>query len=86
MLTTQDLTPPENAQIFAKKIGPASPYTQRTQLTSHHSTSFSSDLSNIVCRESLFHQVMNSLQQFMKSSGHPATDLGRCVSTLDGES
>jgi hypothetical protein len=52
MLTTQDHTPPENAELIAKKIGFASPYTHRTHLTSHHSTSFSSDISNIVCRES----------------------------------
>jgi hypothetical protein len=26
MLTTQDRTPPENAELFAKKIGPTSPY------------------------------------------------------------
>jgi hypothetical protein len=85
MLTTQDPTLPENAELFAKKIGPASPYTNRTHLTSHHSTFFSSDISNSICRESLFHHVMNSLQQFMKSSDHPATELGRRVSTLDGE-
>jgi hypothetical protein len=85
MLTTQDPTLPENAELFANKIGPASPYTHRTHLTSHHSTSFSSDISNIACRESLFHHLMNCLQQFMKSSRHAMTDLGRRVSTLHGE-
>jgi hypothetical protein len=69
MLTTQDPTPPENAEIFAKKIGSASPYTGRTDLISHHPTSFSSDISNIVCRESVFHHVKNYMQQFTKSSG-----------------
>jgi hypothetical protein len=85
MLTTQDPTPPENAEPFAKKIGSASPYTHRTHLISHHPIYFSSDRLNIVCRESLFHHVKNYLQQFMKSSGHPATNLGGCVSALDGE-
>jgi hypothetical protein len=47
MLTTQDPTPPENAKLFAKKIGSASPYTHRTHLISHHPISFSSDISNI---------------------------------------
>jgi hypothetical protein len=42
-------------------------------LISHDPTSFSSDISNIVCRESLFHHVKNYLQQFMKSSG-PSRD------------
>jgi hypothetical protein len=57
------------AQLFAKKTGSASPYTHRTHLISHHPTSFSSDILNIVCRESFFHHVKNYLQQFMKSSG-----------------
>jgi hypothetical protein len=73
MLTTQDSTPPENAELFAKKISSASPSTHRTHLISHHPTSFSSDISNIVRRESLFHQVKNYLQKFMKSSG-PSRD------------
>jgi histone-lysine N-methyltransferase SETMAR len=30
---------------------------------------FFSDVSNIVCRQALFHHVKNYLQQFMKSSG-----------------
>jgi hypothetical protein len=64
-----DRTPPEHTERFAKKIGSAWPYTHRTHLISHHPTSFSSDMSNIVCRESLFHQVKNYLQQFMKLSG-----------------
>jgi hypothetical protein len=34
MLTPQDLTPPENAELFAKKIGSASPYTHPTPLIS----------------------------------------------------
>jgi hypothetical protein len=85
MPTTQDLTPPENAELFAKKIGSASLYAHRTHLLSHHPTSFSSDISNIVCRESLFHHVKNYLQQFMKSSGHPAPNLGGRVPELDGE-
>jgi hypothetical protein len=55
-------------QAFAKKIGPASRYTDRAHLISHHPTSFSSDISNIVCRELLFLHVKNCLQQFMKSS------------------
>jgi hypothetical protein len=63
MLTTQDRTPPEKAPVFTKKIGSASPYTHRTHLPSHHLTSFSSDISNIVCRESLFHHMKNYLQQ-----------------------
>jgi hypothetical protein len=62
MLTTQDSTPPENAEPFAKKIGSVSPYTHRTHLISHHPTSFSSGISTIVCRGSLFHHVKNYLQ------------------------
>jgi hypothetical protein len=69
MLTTQDPTPPENTERFAKKIGSASPYTNRPHLISHHPISFSSDISNSVCRKSLFHHVKNYLQQLMKSSG-----------------
>jgi hypothetical protein len=41
----------------------------RTHLISHYPTYFSSDISNIVCTESLLHHVKNYLQQFMKSSG-----------------
>jgi hypothetical protein len=69
MLTAQDPTTLENAEIFVKKIVSALPYTHHAHLISHHPTSFSSDISNIVCRESLFHHVKNDLQQFMKSSG-----------------
>jgi hypothetical protein len=69
MVTTQDLTPPENAELYAKTIGSASPYTHRTHQFSHHPTSLSSDISNITCRESPFHHVKNCLQQFMKSLG-----------------
>jgi hypothetical protein len=72
-------------RVFGKKIGCTSPYTNHTHLISHHRTSFSSKISNIVCRESLFHHVKNYLQQFMKSSGHPATNLAGRVSALDGE-
>jgi hypothetical protein len=60
-------------QVFVKKISSASPYTQRTRLISHHPTSFSSNISNIVCMESLFHHVENYLQQFIKSS-RPSCD------------
>jgi hypothetical protein len=73
MLTTQDPIPPENVELCAKKIGSASSYAHRADLISHHPTSFSSDISNIVCRKSLFHHVKNYLQQFMKSSG-PSRD------------
>jgi hypothetical protein len=38
MLTTQDLTPFENAELFAKKIGSALPYAHRPHLISHHPT------------------------------------------------
>jgi hypothetical protein len=62
MLTTQDLTLPENAEAFAKKIGSVSPYAHGTHLISHHPTSFSSDISNIICRELLLHHVNNYLQ------------------------
>jgi hypothetical protein len=58
-LTMQDFTPPENAKRFAKKIGSASPYTHRAHLIWHRPTSFSSDIPNNVCRESLFHHVKN---------------------------
>jgi hypothetical protein len=61
--------PPENAEPSATKIGSASPYTHRTHLISHHPISFSSDVSNIVCKESLFHHVNNYLQPFMQSLG-----------------
>jgi hypothetical protein len=67
MLTTQDRTPAENPEIFARKIGPASPYTHRTHLIPHCLTSFSSDILNVVCRESFFHHVKNYLRRFMKS-------------------
>jgi hypothetical protein len=85
MLTMQGPTLPENAERFAKKTGSASPYTHHTHLISHHPTSFSSDITNIVCRESFLHHMENYLQQFMKSSGHPATNLEGRVSALDGE-
>jgi hypothetical protein len=68
MLTKQDPTPPENAELFVKKIGSASPYTHRVHLISRHPTSFSSDISNFVCEKSLFHHMKNYLQQYMKSS------------------
>jgi hypothetical protein len=87
MLTTQDPTPPEKAELFAKKIGLASPYTHRTHLISHHPTSFSSDIWNIVCRESLFHHVKNYLQQFMKSSRPSRHQPWRtCFRWLDSQS
>jgi hypothetical protein len=70
---------------FCEKIGFASPYTHRTHLISHHPSFFSSDISNIVCRESFFHNVKNYLQHFMKLSGDPATNLGKRVSALDEE-
>jgi hypothetical protein len=85
ILTTQDSAPPDNAELFAKKIGSPSPYTYRTQLISHHPTSFSSEISDTVYRKSLSHHVKNYLQQFMKSSGHSATNLGGRASALDGE-
>jgi hypothetical protein len=85
ILTTQDLIAPENVQLFVKKIGSSSPHTHRTHLISHHLTSFSSDISNIVCRELLFHHVKSYLQQFMQLSGHPATNLGGRVLALDEE-
>jgi hypothetical protein len=62
MLTTQGSTPLENPELFAKKIGSASPYTHRAQLISHHPASFSSSISNIFCRESFFHYVKDYLQ------------------------
>jgi hypothetical protein len=43
-LTTQDRTPPENAELLVKKIVSASPHTDRAHLISHHPTSFFSDL------------------------------------------
>jgi hypothetical protein len=73
ILTTQDPTPSENAELLAKKSGSASRYTHPTHLISHHPTSFSSDISNIICMESLFYHVKNYFQQFMKSSG-PSRD------------
>jgi hypothetical protein len=85
MLTMQDRIPPENAELFTEKTGSASLYTHRTHLISHHPTSFSSNISNVVCRESLFHHMKNYLQQLMKSSDHQATILGGRVSVLDGE-
>jgi hypothetical protein len=83
MLTRQDPTPPENAELFAKKIGSASPYTHHIHLISHHPTSFSSDKSNIVCSESLFHHVTNYVQDLMKSSGPSRNQLWRtCFGTI----
>jgi hypothetical protein len=67
MLTTQDPTSPENAELFPKRIGSTSPYTHHTHLIPHHPTSFSSDISNTVYRESLFYHMKNHLQQFVKS-------------------
>jgi hypothetical protein len=55
-------------RAFYKKIDSASPDTHTTHLISHHPSSFSSDISNSVWKESLFHHVKNHLQQFMKSS------------------
>jgi hypothetical protein len=54
MMTAQDRTPPENTELFAKKIDAASQYAHRTHLISQHPTFFSSDISSIVCRESFF--------------------------------
>jgi hypothetical protein len=68
MLTTQDRTPPGNAELFGTKIGSAPLYTHCIHMTSHHSTSFSSDMSNIVGRKSPFHHVKNYLWPFMKST------------------
>jgi hypothetical protein len=85
MLTTQDSRAPENAELFAKKIGSASPCTHRTHLISHYPTSCFSDISNIVWRELLHHHVKHYLQQFMKLSGHLATNSEGRVSALDGE-
>jgi hypothetical protein len=68
-LTVQHPRPPENAELFAKKIGSASPHTHHTHPISHRPTSFYSDISDIVCMESFFHHVKNYLQEFMKSSG-----------------
>jgi hypothetical protein len=50
MRTTQDHTPPENAEPFAEKISSASPYTHHIHLILHHPTSFSSDRLNILYR------------------------------------
>jgi hypothetical protein len=50
MPTKQDSTPPENAELFAKKIGSASLYTHCTHLIGHHPIAFFSDISNIFCR------------------------------------
>jgi hypothetical protein len=80
LVTHADNAKPHTARkyrAFLKTISSALPHTHRTHLISHPPTSFSSDISYILCRESLF--------QFMKSSGHPATNLGRRVSALDGE-
>jgi hypothetical protein len=71
MLTTQDPTSPENAELFAEKIYSTSPYTQRNHMISHHPTSFSSDISNIICGESLFHCVRN-YRMVQKSVRHPS--------------
>jgi hypothetical protein len=60
-------------RAFVKKIGSASPYAHHTQRISHNPTSFPSDTSKIVCRESLVHHVRNYLQQFMISSS-PSRD------------
>jgi hypothetical protein len=71
-----DNTRPHTARkcrAFAKRIGSALPYTHRIHLISHHPTSFSLAISNIVCRELLFYHVKNYLQQFVKSSG-PSRD------------
>jgi hypothetical protein len=38
-------------QTFCKKIRSSSPYIHRTHLILHHPTSFSSDMSNVACRE-----------------------------------
>jgi hypothetical protein len=85
MLTTDDRILPENTELFAKKIGSASPNTDRAHLISHHPISFSSDMSNIVFRESLFHHVKNYLQQFMKLSGPSGDQPWKTFSALDGE-
>jgi hypothetical protein len=63
----------ESPGLFATKIGFASPYTHHTHLIWHHPTSFSSNISKIIYRESLFHHVNNDLLQFMKLSG-PSRD------------
>jgi hypothetical protein len=68
-LTTQGPTWPEKAELFAKKIGSASPYTHRAYLILRHPSSVSSGISNILCRETFFHHMKNYMQQFMKLSG-----------------
>jgi hypothetical protein len=82
MLTTQDRTSPENSELFAKKICSASPYTQRTHLISHHPTFVSSDISNIVCRESLFHHPRN-YRVVQKSVRYPSISTDNLLARLN---
>jgi hypothetical protein len=84
MLTTQDRTPPEMSNFCEEnrlRLAVHPPYS----LDLASSDFFLFGISSIVCRESLFHHVKNYFQQFMNPSGHPATNLGRRVSVLDGE-
>jgi hypothetical protein len=72
MLTKQDPTPPENAELFVMKTGSAS----GTPPYSHYLTPYNFFLFGhikIVGKESLSRHVKNYLQQFMKSSG-PSCD------------
>jgi hypothetical protein len=70
-------------QLIVSHCRSSPPYTHRTHLISHHLISLSSDISNIISRELLFHHVDNHLQQFMKLSGHRVTNFAGPVLTLD---
>jgi hypothetical protein len=78
-------TPSERAKRFPRKICSASPSIHRTHLILHLPTSFSSDISNIIWTESLFHRVKHYLQQFMKSLGPPSNQPWKADSALNAE-
>jgi hypothetical protein len=52
-----------SAELFVSKTSCGSPHTLSGRLVSHHPTSFSSDMSNIVCRELLFYHKKSYMQQ-----------------------
>jgi hypothetical protein len=85
MLTTQDRTPPENAGIFAKKIGCASPYTHRPHLISHHPTSFLRTYQTLSAGNHFSITWRITCSNSWNRRGHPATSLRGRVSALNGE-
>jgi hypothetical protein len=61
---------------FAKKIGSAWQYTHRTQLISHHPSSFFSDISSIVCRNPflLCEELLAAIHEIVGAIPRPTSE------------